>query len=102
MTGLPLRLRGGLDGQQLRGSSTALHRPPDLGSDTYLEKLKGQLAGASDPAIRLMAELHYVYLLLPHTMSGGNKREILGTISGSCVSPPLFLRRSQTLSITAS
>ena len=53
---------------------------PDLGPDTYLEKLKGQLAGAKDPAIQLMAELHYVYLLLPHTMSGGKKREILKTI----------------------
>lgn len=61
-----------------------LHRhfidQPDLGSDIYLKKLKGQLGGASDPAIQLMVELHYVYLLLPHTMSGAKKREILGTI----------------------
>ncbi len=60
---------------------------PDLGRDNYLEKLEGQLAGSSDPAIQLMAELHYVYLLLPHTMSGAKKREILGTILGFMQQP---------------
>jgi hypothetical protein len=32
---------------------------PDLGSDTYLDKLSGQLRDAGDDVVLLMAELHY-------------------------------------------
>jgi hypothetical protein len=32
---------------------------PDLGSDTFLDKLSGQLRDAGDDVILLMAELHY-------------------------------------------
>jgi 5-methylcytosine-specific restriction protein B len=55
---------------------------PDVGKDHYLDKLKGQLAGANDPAIQLMAELHYIHLLVPSSISFAKKREIIGAILG--------------------
>lgn len=53
---------------------------PDLGKDAYLEKLEGQLAGADDAVIQLMAELHFIHLLIPSSMSGKKKREILDAV----------------------
>jgi len=50
---------------------------PRVGKQTYLEKLQTQLTGAPDLAVQLMAELHFVHLLLPHTISAPKKREIL-------------------------
>ena len=55
---------------------------PLEGKQTYIEKLERQLDGASDAAIQLMAELHYVYLLLPDTISAKKKREILHDVLG--------------------
>ena len=55
---------------------------PDLGKTSYLKKLEGQMAGADDRAIQLMAELHYVHLLVPSSISGKKKREILDSILG--------------------
>ncbi|MFN8035394.1 MAG: AAA family ATPase [Acidimicrobiia bacterium] len=63
---------------------------PDLGKDSYIQKLKGQLAGANDPAIQLMAELHYVHLLVPSNTYGAKKREIIETILG-------FMRQPATI-----
>jgi hypothetical protein len=63
---------------------------PDLGKDTYLQKLERQLAGATDQAIQLMAELHYVHLLIPMNISGTKKREIIETVLG-------FMRHSPAL-----
>lgn len=60
---------------------------PDLGTGTYLARLEDQLAGAGDPAIQLMAELNYVYLLIPHTISGPKKLQILETILGYMQEP---------------
>ena len=53
---------------------------PDLGKDTYLEKLEGQLAGADDAVIQLMAELHFIHLLIPSSTSGKKKREIVAAV----------------------
>jgi MoxR-like ATPase len=55
---------------------------PDLGKESYLEKLEGQLKGANDQAIQLMAELHFIHLLIPSSTSGKKKREILDAIVG--------------------
>ena len=60
---------------------------PDLGKDSYLEKLEGQLTGASDAAIQLMAELHFIHLLIPSSTSGKKKREILAAILGFMKKP---------------
>ena len=46
---------------------------PDLGKESYLEKLEGQLRGADDAVIQLMAELHYIHFLLPSTVTGKKK-----------------------------
>lgn len=53
---------------------------PDLGKDSYLQKLEGQLRGADDVVIQLMAELHYIHFLLPSTVTGKKKLEIMTTI----------------------
>lgn len=63
---------------------------PDFGEDTYLQKLERQLVGATDRAIQLMAELHYVHLLIPMNTSGAKKREIIDTVLG-------FMRHSPAL-----
>ena len=63
---------------------------PDLGKDKYLQKLERQLVGATDRAIQLMAELHYVHLLIPMSTSGAKKREIIDTVLG-------FMRHSPAL-----
>ena len=60
---------------------------PLLGKQTYMEKLQTQLANAPDLAIQLMAELHYVYLLLPRTIGATKKREILHHVLGFMKDP---------------
>jgi hypothetical protein len=60
---------------------------PDLGKNSYVDKLAGQLAGASDEAVQLMAELHYVHFLMPRTISGDRKRSTLVEILGMMDSP---------------
>jgi 5-methylcytosine-specific restriction protein B len=60
---------------------------PDLGKDSYLEKLEGQLRGADDAVIQLMAELHYIHFLLPMTVTGKKKLEIITTILAFMESP---------------
>lgn len=58
---------------------------PDLGKDSYLEKLEGQLRGAG--VIQLMAELHYIHFLLPSTVTGRKKLEIITAILAVMESP---------------
>jgi 5-methylcytosine-specific restriction protein B len=53
---------------------------PDLGSDSYLEKLGRQLGNADDNVTLLMAELHYVHFLIPMTIGRKRKLEILQTV----------------------
>lgn len=53
---------------------------PLVGPEPYQEKLKQQLQDASDPAIQLMAELHFVHLLVPRPIYGKTKRELILTI----------------------
>src|SRR5690606_34549052 len=53
---------------------------PDEGSERYIDKLRGQLSGASDDAIQLMAELHFVHLLLPINVTGATKRGGVGEV----------------------
>lgn len=50
---------------------------PDAGGASFLEKLHGQLEGASDPAVQLMAELHHLHLLVTKTTSPSKKRLII-------------------------
>lgn len=61
---------------------------PDLGKDSYLEKLKGQLHGAEDAVIQLMAELNYIHFLLPSTVTGKKKLEIITAILAFVEAPP--------------
>ena len=53
---------------------------PDVGKDAYLAKLKGQLAGADDAVIQLMAELHFIHLLILSSTSSKKKRSILAAV----------------------
>lgn len=54
---------------------------PDVSTATFEEKLTKQLAGASDPAFQLMAEMLYVYYMVADQMHGktklANVRDIL-------------------------
>lgn len=58
---------------------------PEEGS--YLEKLEKQLRGVDDAVIQLAAELQYIYLLLPTTVSGPKKVSIVREILGFMESP---------------
>ncbi|MGB3055254.1 MAG: AAA family ATPase [Acidimicrobiales bacterium] len=60
---------------------------PDLGKESYLEKLEGQLRGADDAVIQLMAELHYIHFLLPSTVTGKKKLQIMAVILSFMDSP---------------
>ncbi|MFA5569286.1 MAG: AAA family ATPase, partial [Trueperaceae bacterium] len=60
---------------------------PFDGPEPYLEKLRRQLQGASDPAIQLMAELHFVHLVLPSTIRGKTKRDLISQILGTMQRP---------------
>jgi 5-methylcytosine-specific restriction protein B len=54
---------------------------PDESAATFEEKLTKQLAGASDPALQLMAEMLYIYYMVADQMHGktklANVRDIL-------------------------
>jgi MoxR-like ATPase len=56
------------------------------GDESYLEKLRQQLDGASDEATLLMAEVMYVHLLIadPKTMRPPQKRDIVREILSWC------------------
>lgn len=60
---------------------------PLLGPEPYQEKLEQQLRDATDPAIQLMAELHFVHLLVPRPIHGKTKRELISMILGMMRSP---------------
>jgi hypothetical protein len=53
---------------------------PLEGDQSYLDKLKLQLAEVSPQAARLMAELHWVLLLFPHNINPATKRELIGEL----------------------
>lgn len=53
---------------------------PDEGGADFMTKLKGQMAGASPPAQRLMAEMHYVLLLFPSNVAAETKRRQVNEI----------------------
>ena len=50
---------------------------PDVGAGTFLGKLHGQLAGASQEAVRLMAELAVIYELTPVNVGVAAKRRLV-------------------------
>ncbi|WP_445003006.1 McrB family protein [Halomonas mongoliensis] len=50
---------------------------PLEGNNSYLDKLRQQLAEASPQAARLMAELHWVLLLFPHNINPSTKRSLI-------------------------
>ena len=54
---------------------TALVDRPDLGPDTFLVKLRGQLADSNDLVVQLAAELLWVMLLFPSNIGAENKRD---------------------------
>lgn len=53
---------------------------PDVGEDTFLEKLQKQMQSASPTARRLMAEMLWAILAFPSNVSEPKKREQIGTI----------------------
>lgn len=53
---------------------------PDEGGDDFLTKLKGQMAGASPSAKRLMAEMHFTLLLFPSNVGPETKRKQVSEI----------------------
>lgn len=53
---------------------------PLYGPEPYLEKLRQQLRDAPDAAVQLMAELHFIHLLLPRTLLGKTKRELIANV----------------------
>ena len=62
----------------LEGLDRAYVQNPDLGSGSFEEKLKGQLAGVSSAAVQLMAEVLFVYYLPSRSnISGHVKRQKL-------------------------
>jgi len=63
---------------------------PLEGPEPYQEKLQLQLRDASDSAIQLMAELHFIHLLVPITMHGKTKRELISTILGPMSNPAIL------------
>lgn len=48
---------------------------PDMGTDDFMTKLKRQMATASQPAQRLMAEMLWALLLFPSNMKARTKRQ---------------------------
>lgn len=53
---------------------------PDEGGGDFMSKLKGQMAGASAAAQRLMAEMQYALLLFPSNVGPETKRRQVGEI----------------------
>lgn len=52
---------------------------PDVGSDDFVSKLRGQLAGSMPSVVQLAAELLYVHFLIAtaHVVKGQRKREVV-------------------------
>ncbi|MYL23980.1 AAA domain-containing protein [Halomonas alkaliantarctica] len=63
--------------EQLAELNRAFIQNPLEGDDSYLDKLKQQLADVSPQAARLMAELHWVLLLFPHNINPSTKRDLI-------------------------
>lgn len=57
---------------------------PDVGKDSFLTKLRGQLSASQPEAVRLAAELLYVHLLVARsrTVGGAKKLELVRTVLG--------------------
>src|SRR5690606_3637157 len=55
--------------------NAAFNENPDEGPDTFLEKLRRQIADLSDEAKQFAAEVMYVMLLFPSKISAKKKRE---------------------------
>lgn len=55
---------------------------PDLGSDDFLTKLRGQIAGSGPGAVQLAAELLFVHLLIAkaEVIGPSKKRQIVTTV----------------------
>lgn len=53
---------------------------PLEGKQTFIEKLREQLEPASQPAVRLMAEVVVVYFLFASSVSGRRKREVVSDV----------------------
>ena len=60
---------------------------PDLSNGSFLEKLQGQLAGATPEVHQLMAEALYFHLLIGSTKDSRNKRRNIQTVLGWSPSP---------------
>lgn len=67
---------------------TCFVQRPDTGSDSFLDKLAGQLADASPLAKQLAAELLYVHFLISVSVGGQRKREIVGAVLSWIPDPP--------------
>lgn len=61
---------------------------PDAGADSFLDKLAGQLDGASPGSVQLAAELLYVYFLVTVMVGGVRKRQIVQEVLGWMPDPP--------------
>lgn len=73
---------------------------PDFGDDDFMTKLKGQMAPASGPAQRLMAEMLWALLLFPSNMKASTKRQQIGDIwslSGEAFPAPLSFLKDDVL-----
>jgi len=60
---------------------------PLLGSDSFIVKLSGQLAGAPLETVQLAAELLYFHLLAPVDIGGPAKRSLLERVLGLAPEP---------------
>ena len=61
--------------ESLAELNRAFIQNPMEGAESYLDKLKQQLDGASPDAARLMAELHWALLLFPKNINPSTKRD---------------------------
>lgn len=61
---------------------------PDESSDTFLEKLKRQLAGAPSATVQLAAEVAYINALTPRDIGAPAKLNVVETILSWLPSPP--------------
>jgi MoxR-like ATPase len=55
---------------------------PDESSKKFMEKLRGQLEGASHGAIQLMGEVLYFHFLIADNVSGKTKRKVIQEVLG--------------------
>ncbi|MEV7230322.1 AAA family ATPase [Polymorphospora sp. NPDC051019] len=66
------------------GTADALYthfvEQPDTGKQTFVQKLRGQMASAPPEAVQLMAELLYLHFLLPRDIGGAAKRAVIAGV----------------------